>query len=87
MSTSLYWSIIPKEPKDYCIDSIKYEIAKRIWGTDGSCGEGYHKIGKELVPFLEGIIAGNGSGDMSVDAQKLINAITEHEEVQICLKS
>lgn len=83
MSTSLYWSTLPVEPKENSIYSLKHILAKKLWDSDGSCSQDYVVVGKELIPFLEGIEVGNGSGDMGRDARKLISAIEKHGKVQL----
>ncbi len=65
MSTSLYWSRVPVKPSENSLYSLKYVLAKKLWDSDGSGGQGYVIVGKELIPFLEGIESGNGSGDMT----------------------
>ena len=87
MSTSLYWSRVPVEPDENSLSSLKRPLAKKLWDADGSCGQDYVRVGKELIPFLEGIESGNGSGDMGRDARKLINAIERYGEVQLCIRS
>ena len=87
MSTNLYWSRVPLEPKEKSLYDLKYILARRLWDSDGSCGKGYETVGKELIPFLEGLVEGNGSGDMGRDAQKLIDAINKYEEVRLCIHS
>lgn len=88
MSSDLYWSKIPVDETENNISSIKRSIARKIWDFDGSGGSGgYENVGKELIPFLEGIVVGNGSGDMARDAQKLINAIHENGMVRICINN
>lgn len=87
MSTSLYWSRVPVEPKEESLYSLKWTLAKKLWDSDGSCGESTIVVGKELIPFLEGIVEGNGSGDMGRDAKKLIDAINQYGKVQLCIHS
>lgn len=85
MSTSLYWSKIPEPPKDNNIGSLKWTLAKKLWDSDGSLGESPTTIGKEWIPFLEGIIEGNGSGDMARDAKKLIEALQMNGKVNVTI--
>lgn len=87
MSTSLYWSRVPVEPKEESLYSLKWTLARKLWDSDGSCGESTIVVGKELIPFLEGIVEGNGSGDMGRDAKRLINAINQYGKVQLCIHS
>jgi len=83
MSNNLYWSEIPKEPKEYSIGGLRYILAKKIWDSDGSCGQGKETIGIEIVPFLEGIEEGGQGNQASIDARKLINAILKNGKVHI----
>lgn len=87
MSTSLYWSVIPPEPKEDNLYSLKWTLAKKLGNSDGSCSEDLGQVGSDLIPFLEGIAEGNGSGDMGRDAQKLIDAIKKHGKVQLTIHS
>ena len=87
MSTSLYWSIIPPEPKEQGLYSLKWTLARKLWDSDGSCGESSIDVGSELIPFLEGIKEGNGSGDMGRDADKLIDAIKKYGRVRLSIHS
>lgn len=86
MSKSLYWEIIPTEPKRESIYDLKFVLAKKLWGSDGTMGEGPLTVGKELVPYLEGIVEGNGSGDMGRDAKKLMAAIQKYGKVNLSIK-
>lgn len=85
MSTSLYWSTLPVDPDENSLYSLKHTLAKKIWDSDGSCGQGKEIVSKELIPFLEGIVEGNGSGDMGRDAKKLIKAINQYGKVQLSI--
>ena len=87
MSTDLYWSRLPVIPEEKSIYSLKYTLAKKLWNSDGSSGEDTLVVGGELIPFLEGIACGNGSGDMGRDANKLIDAIKKYGQVQLCIHS
>lgn len=87
MSTGLYWRPIPIEPKEHSLGWLKHDLHAEVWGTDGndaSCGHGPTKVGRELLPFLRGVIAG-GSEDKAHSAQMLIEAIEEHGEVEILI--
>lgn len=80
MSTALYWKEIPKEQEENNINGLKWILSERIWDTDGSTGQGETKVSKELIPFLEGIIATEDT-KLRYDAQALLNAIKAHETV------
>lgn len=83
MSSSLYWSVIPK-PKEENINDLKYILAKKLWDNESGCSDGdYIVANKDLIPFLEGIEA-TGSVE-SQHARKLINAINKHGEVNLSI--
>lgn len=87
MSTSLYWMPPPQDRKEENIGSLKWDFAKK-WGEyDGSCSENLGFIGKDEIPYLQGIVTGNGGGDMSRDAQKLIAAIEKYGKVELIIHS
>lgn len=87
MSTSLYWSRVPIEPKENDIGYLKRVLARNIWDTDGSCSESEEIVDEGLIPFLEGVVAGNCDGDMALDAKELIEAIRKYKQVHLCLHS
>lgn len=87
MSTSLYWAPPPETRKEECIGSLKWEFAKLMGEYDGSCGENLGFVDTDIIPYLDGIIAGNGSGDMSRDAQKLKAAIKKYGRVELIIHS
>lgn len=86
MSTSLYWRLIPEEPKEHSIGYLKYVLAQRIWGEDGSCGQSPARVGADLIDFLEGIVAA-ADEDTAKNAQNLINAIQKYGEVELLIHS
>lgn len=86
MSTSLYWMPPPNERDEKCIGSIKWTIAKHLDPDWNGNGESW-MVGKELIPFLMGIKAGNGSGDMGRDAESLIKAIEKFGQVELIIHS
>jgi hypothetical protein len=88
MSTSLYWRPIPLEPKKSSIGSLKYDLHEEVFGSDhgdASVSHGPHQVGKELLPFLRGIIDGNNDGEKKQDAIKLMSAIHQHGKVEILI--
>lgn len=82
----MYWMPPPREREEKCIDSLKWAIAKHLdpdWNGNGD----EWTVGRELIPFLQGIIAGNGSGDMGREALSLIKGIEKYELVDIIIHS
>lgn len=86
MSTSLYWSIVPEPPEERSLYNLKRVMAKKFGSYDGSVGEDLGTVGKELIPFLEGIAA-SGDEEMGKDAQALIDAIEKHGKVNLSIHS
>lgn len=82
MSTSLHWQLLPRKPKENYIGSLKWVMQEE--GIIQS-GDGAVTVGVELIPFLKGIIAGAGTGNMSNDANKLIDAISRYGQVQLVI--
>ena len=80
MSTTLYWRPVPKEhpPLEDLSSVLKYMLARRYWGHDGSLYGEEVEIGKEEIPYLQGL------NDCGVeDADRLIAAIHDHGRVLI----
>lgn len=86
MSKTLNWYPPPKERASNSIYSLKRLMAEKFGQYDGSMSENLGLVGEELIPFLDGIIAGNGSGDMARDAQKLKTAIEKHGQVELIIE-
>lgn len=89
MSTCLYWSIVPKEPSESSLYSLKRIMAKRLGSMDGSCSESLGVVDSSLIPFLEGLIDGDTTvnRDIAQDAQSLIDAIKKYGKVQLTIHS
>lgn len=86
MSTSLYWSRLPEEPKEKSIGGLKYILAHHVFENDGSCSDST-VVGKELIPFLEGVVAGADDKDVRKQAAELIQAIKDYVNVKLILHS
>ena len=80
MSTNAYWRpVVPKEGNDLS-DEIKRKIARRYMDHDGSLS-GSVKLGKSALGWLEGL----RDSDIE-DADKLIEAIEKHYEIEVWLE-
>lgn len=84
MSSSMYWRPAPTEepPAHGLPTSFKKTIAQRMWGHDGSLFGEKVEVGRELVPYLEGLVDG-GSGEIKEGAEELLAAIAKHGRVEI----
>ena len=83
MSTSLYWAPPPVEPKEHSI-GLKHEICRYIdkeWNGDPMDV----MAGKELIPFLEGIMSVSTESRYHY-AKDLIAAINKYGKVQLYTK-
>ena len=89
MSTSLYWSIIPPEPDENNLYSLKRIMAKKLGSMDGSCSEDLGVVDRSLIPFLEGLIMGDTSErqEIAEDAQSLVDAINKYGKVRLTIHS
>jgi len=84
MSTSLYWSPLPEQPKERSIHDLKWTLAKKLGQYDGSCSESLGVVDNDLIPFLEGIAAAGDKG-MRDDATELIDAIKKYGKVELTI--
>lgn len=80
MSSSMYWRPAPKErpPARPLSDDLKYRLARRLWDHDGSVGGDEVELGKEDLPYLEGLADGGVDG-----ADDLVAAIHDHGRVLV----
>lgn len=83
MSTDLYWRPAPKDvPSGEDLPyALKKALARRLWGHDGSLRGGHIEVGKEIVPYLEGLADGGVEG-----AAQLINLIRAHDVVELWIE-
>lgn len=82
----MYWRPVPKLPKESCFAyQLKYHIAPKLWEHDGTLSEEWTTVGKELLPYLEGLVSA-GNEEVSSEAKKLIGLIEKYDEVQVCLQ-
>lgn len=75
MGSNLLWKpkVTEGEPLPY---KLKRVISRKLWDTDGSCGEGEATVDESLLPYLEGL------KDAGIDgAEELIDIINTHKEV------
>jgi hypothetical protein len=83
MSTNLYWYPAPPEPHGQSLSrGLKFRIARKYWGHDGSLGGDPRVLTAEDVPYLEGVRDGSDK-ETAQDAQVLIDghrAIREHRD-------
>lgn len=88
MSTSLYWREPPREPDGELLGyDLKWVIAKKYLDHDGTLQEDWFDVGKDVVPFLEGVIAATvGDEALKKEAQELIDLIEKYGTVQLSLR-
>jgi hypothetical protein len=86
MSSSLYWLPPPHEREGHRIVYLKYQIGG--FYHEDYRGENFEvNAGSELIPFLKGIIAGEGPVEIAKDAKSLIAAIEKFGSVELCCHS
>ena len=76
MSSTLKWR--PNVPiEGHCLtDALKYRLSRRLWGTDGSCGDGNATMTEEDIPYVEGLRDAGVKG-----AQELIDILYKHGSI------
>lgn len=80
MSSSMYWRPAPKEepPAHDLPYELKHTVAQRFWNHDGTLHGDDHQLGKDDLPYLEGL------ADAGIDgARELIEAIKQHDSVLV----
>ena len=78
MSSSLAWCVVLPTENNYLPDQLKRKLSRRLWNTDGSCGDGRVTVGRDLIPYLEGL------RDCGIDgAEELIDLIQKHEYIEL----
>ena len=61
-------------------------FAKKLGSYDGSVGESLGTVDREMIPFLEGIIAGANDPSTAEDAESLIEAIKKYGKVVLTIR-
>lgn len=82
MSTNLYWRPVKPQKKNSLPNGLKYVLARRYWGSDGSISDGPSILIDEDIPFLEGVSLA-GQGEVKDGADMLIDLIQKHGEVEV----
>lgn len=86
MSTNLYLRPIPPEDEAFAYE-LKFSLAPRLWGHDGSLSGDWTKVDRDLIPFLEGVLAGAPKdSERAKEALSLIKAIEKHGSVELRLR-
>jgi hypothetical protein len=79
VSTNIYWR--PINPDKQCLPKdLKYKIARKYWGHDGSLGGEPVIIDKTDYAYFEGLKDAGVEG-----AEEIINAIDKYGEIEIML--
>lgn len=82
----MYWTPPPSQLKETNIDSLKRTLATYIDPNWNGFSDSW-VVDSDIIPFLNGIIAGNGSGDMAREAKSLIEGIEKYGQVQVIIHS
>lgn len=80
MSTNLYWRPLPKRvPEPQSGYALKWAIARRFGGFDGSCREGPFTFDGSVIPWLEGVRDASDD-EASKEAARLIKCIRDNPQ-------
>ena len=77
MSSTLTWKPVIEESNDLP-DELKRVISRKLWDTDGSCGNGPVMVDKEILPYLEGLRDAGVKG-----ADDLIAIILQYGQIEL----
>jgi hypothetical protein len=81
MSSNLYWRTPNPQGQNFAY-TLKFQLREYFGGE--YIGQ-WTQVGPDLIPFLEGVVAGAGKkSDVAKEAQFLIDKIREHGSVEIC---
>lgn len=87
MASNLFWRPVNHDGECFAYE-LKFSLAERVWGHDGSSNSDWTEVGDNLIPFLEGVIAGAPpKSDRGKEAKELIKLIRKHGSVELALKS
>lgn len=86
MSVNLYSRPVIKEPQGNCIGyQLKFHLAPKLWGNDGTLHSDWVVVNSDLIPFLEGLESA-GSSEVKIESNLLIQLINKYGEVELSLK-
>jgi hypothetical protein len=72
------------EPQPVGYD-IKWALAPKLWGHDGSLTGGWTEITASMVPFLEGVVAAGPETEQAAEARDLIRLLHLHGKIEVAL--
>lgn len=81
MSSDPFWMPPPQRREEQQLPrELKYILGRELWGHYGTCRGEPTEMGKEWVPFLNGVVAA-GDDEMKAGAKALLAAIQKHGSV------
>jgi hypothetical protein len=86
MSTSLLYSPGASDRTYTLYFELKYRLAPKIFGHDGTLGSPPEYLNKSHIPMLVTIARGAGNDDTYKAAKRLINSIRKHGYVKVWLE-
>lgn len=77
----------PTAKDSYLGYDIKWAIARKLWDHDGTLTSDWTAVSRDMIPFLEGVVAGDRARDseLTAEVQKLIALIEQHGTVELAL--
>lgn len=83
MSSTLVWR--PVGIGNVIGSSLKRALAPKLWQHDGSLYSEWTVVGRDWIPFLEGVELAARTAEMTVEARELIDLIERYGEVEVAL--
>lgn len=87
MSTSLLYSPGSSGREYTLYFQLKYKLAPKLWGHDGTLGGLPEYLDKSHVKWLNKIARGAENEDVRKDAKRLVRAIHKHGHVKVWLEA
>ena len=86
MSTRLYWRPT-HQPGDTLPTALKYVVARKWWGHDGTLGSEPYTVSDKDRDFLEGVMAATQNDETRDGARRLLALVEQYGEVDVWLQS
>ena len=87
MSTNLYWVPAIQENGTPLPKALKYIVARRWWGHDGSLGGDKRVLTSAHVSYLEGMRDGTTDQDVINGVNELLKAIEKYGAIEVGLQA
>lgn len=75
----MHWRPRPQKPEgEWVEDRLRHILARKLWDHDGSIADGPTALGRDMLPYLQGLADADVEG-----AAELIAAIQKYVEIEV----